>query len=111
MKDKILKLFPLTTQLTPKPLRGNSIWSRHKCNGALCLKQALKDVIDEKTEVLWNNERGSILIKSEGIRLIIGTSESVKFMDTKDPMQVTFIFISQSRILTQKEREVAWSTI
>jgi len=89
-KKIIENLFPLEGELTEKILKSSNIFDSTECNGALTLKEALKEDLNICT-VKWLSRYGSIFIDNDVLH--ITTKEKINFVIQKEPIKVTFIII------------------
>lgn len=89
-KRIIENLFPLEAELTEKILESSNIFDCTECNGALTLKEALKEDLNICT-VRWSSIYGSIFIDNDVLH--ITTKEKINFVMQKEPVKLTFIII------------------
>lgn len=99
LKD-ITSLFPLKGQLTQEILDKANIHDINKCNGALTLKAALPEGMQDYvtwgvyTGVVYTNKKKQDTI---GSHAVISTLEDLDFMDATTPQEVTFVLVGVNK--------------
>ncbi len=89
--EQIKALFPLKAMVTQEIIDEADMLSSSHCYGALTLKSVLPDELKE--DVCWFNREGLLSDSTEEQDFRITTEEDVAFLYTKEPQEVTFIFV------------------